>query len=52
MGKLADLKRAEGKDRDSRIFPGVYAPVIVSEGGKVTIKPMRYLFDTECKCCQ
>ena len=42
MGKLADLKRAEGKDRDSRIFPGVYAPVIVSEGGKLTIKPMRY----------
>lgn len=26
MGRLADLKRAEGKDRDSRIFPGVYAP--------------------------
>ncbi len=42
MGKLADLKRADGKDRDSRIFPGVYAPVIVSEGGKLTIKPMRY----------
>ncbi|MDN8643539.1 SOS response-associated peptidase family protein [Stenotrophomonas indicatrix] len=42
MGKLADLKRADRKDRDSRIFPGVYAPVIVSEGGKLTIKPMRY----------
>lgn len=42
MGKLADLKRAEGRDRDSRIFPGVYAPVIVSDGGKLTIKPMRY----------
>ncbi len=42
MGKLADLKRADGKDRDSRIFPGVYAPVIVSEGGKLSIKPMRY----------
>jgi len=42
MGKLADLKRADGKDRDSRIFPGVYAPVIVSEGGKLTMKPMRY----------
>lgn len=42
MGKLGDLKRSEGKDRDSRIFPGVYAPVIVSEGGKLTIKPMRY----------
>lgn len=42
MGKLIDLKRSKGKDRDSRIFPGVYAPVIVSEGGKLTIKPMRY----------
>jgi putative SOS response-associated peptidase YedK len=42
MGKLGDLKRSEGKDRDSRIFPGVYAPVIVSEGGRLTIKPMRY----------
>ncbi|QBR45058.1 hypothetical protein DAIF1_26310 [Stenotrophomonas indicatrix] len=52
MGKLADLKRAEGRGRDSRMFSGVYASVIVSEGGKVTIKPMRYLFDTECKCCQ
>lgn len=42
MGKLADLKRAEGRGRDSRMFSGVYASVIVSEGGKVTIKPMRY----------
>ncbi|WP_425518199.1 hypothetical protein [Stenotrophomonas indicatrix] len=42
MGKLADLKRAEGRGRDSRMFSGIYASVIVSEGGKVTIKPMRY----------
>lgn len=42
LAKLADLKRAEPKDRDSRIFPGVYAPVIVAEGGKLVIKPMRY----------
>ncbi|OUL25899.1 hypothetical protein BV378_14275 [Nostoc sp. RF31YmG] len=40
--KLADLRRTEPKDRDSRIFPGVYAPVIVSEGGRRVIKPMRY----------
>lgn len=40
--RLADLQRVEPKDRDSRIFPGVYAPVIVSEGGKLVIKPMRY----------
>ncbi|MBH1566173.1 SOS response-associated peptidase family protein [Stenotrophomonas maltophilia] len=42
LAKLADLKRVEPKDRDSRIFPGVYAPVIVSEGGKLVIRPMRY----------
>ncbi|MBO8042727.1 SOS response-associated peptidase family protein, partial [Pseudomonas aeruginosa] len=40
--RLADLQRLEPKDRDSRIFPGVYAPVIVSEAGKMVIKPMRY----------
>lgn len=42
LAKLADLKRTEPKERDSRIFPGVYAPVIVSEGDKPVIKPMRY----------
>jgi hypothetical protein len=42
LAKLADLKRTEPKDRDSRIFPGVYAPVIVSDGGKLIIRPMRY----------
>jgi len=40
--RLADLQRVEPKDRDGRIFPGVYAPVIVAEGGKLVIKPMRY----------
>ncbi len=40
--RLADLQRVESKDRDSRIFPGVYAPVIVSEGGKLVIRSMRY----------
>lgn len=42
LGKLADLRRTEPKDRDARIFPGVYAPVIVSEGSKLVVKPMRY----------
>ena len=40
--KLADLRRTEHLPRDSRIFPGMYAPVIVSEGGRRVIKPMRY----------
>lgn len=42
QGKLADLRRTEHVARDSRIFPGVYGTVIVSEGGKRVVKPMRY----------
>lgn len=42
MGWLADLKRTEAKERDARIFPGHYAPVIVWENGERVIKPMRY----------
>ena len=41
-GKLADLRRTTPEDRDRRIFPGVYAPVMVMEHGKRVIKPMRY----------
>lgn len=41
-GKLEDLKSTELKPRDSRIFPGWYAPVMVMENGRRTIKPMRY----------
>ena len=40
--KLADLRRIVPEDRDRRIFPGVYAPVMVMERGKRVIKPMRY----------
>lgn len=42
MGKLADVRRTELKRRDSRIFPGNYAPVMVLENGRRVIKPMRY----------
>ena len=42
MGRHADLKRTELRDRDSRIFPGWYLPVMVWEDGKRVIKPMRY----------
>ncbi len=42
MTKLADLKRTEPKDRDSRIFPGVYAPVMIMQDGKRVLMPMRY----------
>ena len=40
--KVADLKRANLEARDSRMFPGYYCPVLVSEGGKLVVKPMRY----------
>jgi putative SOS response-associated peptidase YedK len=41
-GKLEDLQRTELKPRDSRIFPGHYAPVMVMEDGQRVVKPMRY----------
>lgn len=41
-GKLTDLRRTTPEDRDRRIFPGVYAPVMVMEQGRRVIKPMRY----------
>ena len=42
LGKLADIRRTEPKPRDSRIFPGHYPPVMVSEYGNRVVKPMRY----------
>lgn len=42
LGRLDDLKRTELKPRDSRIFPGWYVPVMVWEGGRRVVKPMRY----------
>lgn len=41
-GKLDDIRRTEPEARDSRIFPGHYAPVLVMENGQRVIKPMRY----------
>ncbi len=42
MGRLADLRRDESQEKDSRIYPGQYAPVMVMESGRRVIKPMRY----------
>jgi putative SOS response-associated peptidase YedK len=39
---LEDLRRTELLDRDSRIFPGSYVPVMVSQGGRKVVLPMRY----------
>jgi len=43
LQKIADLNRTELKPRDARIFPQIYAPVIVFDQGKKLIRPMRYL---------
>lgn len=40
--KLGDIKRNDAKPRDSRIFPGGFAPVLVVENGQRVVKPMRY----------
>ena len=42
LRRLDDLRRTEPEDRDSRIFPGQYAPVMIMENGRRVIKPMRY----------
>lgn len=42
LRKLEDLGRTTWKRRDSRFFPGGYAPVIVVQGGQKVVKPMRY----------
>ncbi|SDR55099.1 Putative SOS response-associated peptidase YedK [Paraburkholderia fungorum] len=42
LRKLDDIRRPELLPRDSRIFPGQYAPVMVMENGQRVIKPMRY----------
>lgn len=42
LERIADLKRTEPLERDARIFPQWYAPVLVMEEGALVIKPMRY----------
>ena len=42
MRQLSDQRRREPEDRDSRIFPGHHAPVMVWEDGRRVLKPMRY----------
>jgi putative SOS response-associated peptidase YedK len=40
--KLSDLRRSEIKSSDNRIFPMVYAGVIVRQDGQNVLTPMRY----------
>jgi hypothetical protein len=39
---LEDLPRASTQERDSRIFPNWYAPVMVMEQRRLVVNPMRY----------
>jgi putative SOS response-associated peptidase YedK len=40
--KLSDLRRSEAKSSDNRIFPMVYAGVIIKQEGQNVLTPMRY----------
>lgn len=42
LRKLEDLRRTESLPRDSRIYPGWYAPVMVVQDGERVIVPMRF----------
>ncbi|WP_250436197.1 SOS response-associated peptidase family protein [Caballeronia sp. ATUFL_F2_KS9A] len=42
LRRLEDINRTKPEPRDSRIFPGTYAPVLVMENGRYVVKPMRY----------
>lgn len=40
--RLNDLRRTTPVEGQSRIYPGTYAPVLVMDGGRRVLKPMRY----------
>jgi putative SOS response-associated peptidase YedK len=42
LERLADLRRIEPNSEDARIFPMMYAPVLVRENNTTIIRPMRY----------
>ena len=42
LNRLSDLKRTEPLERDRRIFPMYYAPLVVAENDRRWIRPMRY----------
>ncbi|PJK00853.1 hypothetical protein CO641_02465 [Lysobacteraceae bacterium NML91-0213] len=37
-----DVLKGKPSDQDRRVYPGVYCPVLVSEGGRRVVKLMRY----------
>ncbi len=42
LDRLTDLRRTEPSNEDARIFPLSYAPVLIADGSRTVIRPMRY----------
>jgi putative SOS response-associated peptidase YedK len=42
LGLIADAKRTSFEERDARIYPGMFAPVLVMDGGQRMVRPMRF----------
>lgn len=42
LARLADLRRMQPEARDGRIYPGVWAPLLVRREGRLVVLPMRY----------
>lgn len=40
--RLADLRRTEPLEDDERIFPRYFVPIVVGEGDRLLVRPMRY----------
>jgi putative SOS response-associated peptidase YedK len=42
MDRLSDVRRTAPEERDTRIFPMTYAPVLANIDGRLQVVPMRY----------
>jgi putative SOS response-associated peptidase YedK len=42
LDRLANLRRTEVRETDERIFPRYFVPLVVREGDRLLIRPMRY----------
>jgi putative SOS response-associated peptidase YedK len=40
--RLANLRRRDVGEEDERIFPRYFVPIVVREGGRLLVRPMRY----------
>jgi hypothetical protein len=42
IDRLSDVRRTASEERDTRIFPMTYAPVVANIDGRLQVVPMRY----------